>query len=93
MEPGDEGMSIAKFPEAGPPRLTFSKIDPTQEMPAHRAKWLRVNGMQTREDLRRLPRVARTPDRKPAGGGFAFFALVAVAALVLMGYATWRAAS
>ena len=69
--------------------MTF---DPTKPMSDRAARWLRVNGMQTREDLaRHHVRLVRSPNRRAAGGGFAFLALVSVAALVLMGYATWMA--
>ena len=70
----------------------MKNIDPTTPMTPRNAYWLRTNGMQTREDLaRNHVRLVRSPNRRAAGGGFAFLALVSVAALVLMGYATWMA--
>ena len=64
--------------------MTF---DPTKPMSDRAAHWLRVNGMQTREDLaRHHVRLVRTPDRRAAGGGFAFLALASVVALVAMAY-------
>ena len=69
--------------------MTF---DPTKPMSDRAAHWLRVNGMQTREDLaRNHVRLVRTPNRRAAGGGLVFLALVSALAVGAMAYAAFPA--